>query len=204
MKLILLGAPGAGKGTQAVKLNEVMGLTHVSTGDIFRKNMREETALGMEVKAYIDKGLLVPDEVTIKLITDTLSKIDGDYMLDGFPRTIAQAKALDEVADIDVALNIDVDLNVLTDRISGRRSCPDCGSVGHISTMTGNNCTKCGSEMIQRKDDNVETVKSRLVEYSSKTAPLIEYYEKAGKLINVDGMGTPSEVWDRVSKVLSK
>lgn len=202
MKIILLGAPGAGKGTQAEKLNESFGLVHISTGDIFRRNMRQETPIGLKAKEYIDKGMLVPDEVTIELIKETLADVGENYMLDGFPRTKKQAEELDKIDDIDAAVNIDVDLDILADRISGRRSCLECGCTTHISKMTGQQCPRCGKELIQRKDDNEETVKARLNVYANETAPLIDYYREKGKLIEIDGMGTPDEVWERLKKAL--
>lgn len=202
MKIILLGAPGAGKGTQAEKLNEEFGLVHISTGDIFRRNMRQETPIGLKAKEYIDKGMLVPDEVTIELIEETLETAGDNYMLDGFPRTRRQAEALDGIVDIDAVINLDVDLTVLAERISGRRSCLECGYTTHISKMSGSACPKCGKEMIQRYDDNEETVKNRLNVYVAETAPLIEYYNRKGKLIDIDGMGSPEAVWERVKKVL--
>ena len=202
MKIILLGAPGAGKGTQAELIGRHFGLKHISTGDIFRKNIKQETPLGLKAKTYIDKGMLVPDEITIELVKNTLKEVRGDYMLDGFPRTIWQAKELDKFADIDVALNLDVDLSILAGRISGRRTCLECGNSSHISRMTDIKCGKCGKDMVQRKDDSEDVVKNRLVVYSAQNEPLIMYYKNLGKLVNVNGMGTPDEVWQEIKKVL--
>ena len=203
MKIILLGAPGSGKGTLAERINEGLGLVHISTGDIFRRNIRQETPIGLAAKEYIDKGMLAPDEVTIELVRLTLSGIGDNYMLDGFPRTIAQAEALESFAGKDIiALNLEVDFAVLADRISGRRSCLECGYTTHVSKMTDDRCPKCGKEVIQRRDDNEETVKNRLAVYAEKSAPLIGYYADKGTLVNVDGMGTPDEVWARAKKVL--
>lgn len=204
MKIILLGAPGAGKGTQAERLNEKFGLVHISTGDIFRRNMRQETPIGLKAKEYINKGMLVPDEVTVELVKTTLEVSGENYMLDGFPRTLNQAEELDKIAVIDAAVNLEVDLSILAERLSGRRSCLECGYTTHITKMTDSSCPKCGKEVIQRKDDNEETVQKRLRVYKTETAPLIEYYQRQGKLINIDGMGGPDAVWERLEKALTK
>lgn len=204
MNIILLGAPGAGKGTQATRIEETYKLTHISTGDIFRRHMRQQTEIGEEARAYIKKGQLVPDEVTLRIVKSALDEVDSqNFMLDGFPRNINQAKQLDGVAKIDKVIDISVDFDILTERICGRRSCLDCGYTTHVSKLgEDNTCPKCGCEMVQRVDDREETVKSRLKVYSEQTAPLIEYYKKQGKLITVNGMGTPDEVFEEVKKVL--
>lgn len=207
MNIILLGAPGAGKGTQATRISDAYKLPHISTGDIFRENIKNATPIGLEAKSYIDKGQLVPDEVTCRIVESRISADDckAGYMLDGFPRTIAQAEALDKIAKIDAVINIDVDFSLLMDRLCGRRVCKDCGESYHVSTMNGaTKCTRCGGELYQRKDDNPETVGSRLDVYKAQTAPLIEYYAKKNVLINVNGNATPDEVYAELSAKLNE
>jgi adenylate kinase len=189
MKVILLGAPGAGKGTQAIKLSRELNIPQISTGDIFRENIREGTPVGVRAKEFIDKGMLVPDEITLEIVVERLKKDDcaNGYLLDGFPRTLPQAKALAELVEIDVALNIDIDQTILKERLCGRRCCPECGGTYHIKHLEGDACPECGAKLIIRKDDNVETVTKRLEVYNLQTAPLISYYEACGKLFNVDG-----------------
>lgn len=207
MNIILLGAPGAGKGTQASKIKDKYHLTHISTGDIFRANIKGGTPIGKVAKSYIDAGKLVPDEVTCEIVRDRLSKDDlgGGFMLDGFPRNLFQAEELDKFAHIDLCLNIDVDEKLLMDRICGRRVC-SCGESYHVSTLGGRTtCLKCGGELYQRADDNPETVKSRLDTYNTQTAPLIEYYKAQGKLKSVtSGEGSPDDVFVEVCKILDK
>ena len=205
MNIILLGAPGAGKGTQASRISEAYGIPHISTGDIFRENIKNETPIGLLAKSYIDKGQLVPDEVTCKIVEGRLEKPDCEkgYMLDGFPRTIAQAEALDKITKIDLVINIDVDFGLLLDRLCGRRVCKDCGESYHVSWLDGaTNCKRCGGELYQRKDDNPETVKSRLDVYSKQTEPLVEYYKNQGKLVVIDGNRSIDEVFNEIVKVL--
>lgn len=197
MNIMILGAPGAGKGTQAVRISDRFGLVHISTGDIFRENIKNETPIGLLAKSYIDKGQLVPDEVTCKIVEDRLQKDDckNGYILDGFPRTIAQAEALDTFTKLDAVININIDFSLLMARICGRRICKDCGKSFHISTLNGKTtCDACGGELVQRKDDNPETVKSRLDVYENQTSPLIDYYTKKGILINFTGTDDPPEV----------
>lgn len=203
MNIILLGAPGAGKGTQALRIEENYKIKHISTGDIFRHHMRQQTEIGNLARSYIKKGQLVPDEVTLKIVEIALDENGrNDFMLDGFPRNINQAIELDKLVSIDKVINIDVDPVVLTDRICGRRNCMECGYTAHVSTLSGGTCPKCGGEMYQRVDDQEDTVKSRLEVYTAQTAPLIEYYEKQGKLASVNGMGAPDEVFAEIRKVL--
>ena len=205
MNVILLGAPGAGKGTQATKISDAYKLPHISTGDIFRENIKNQTPIGLEAKSYIDKGQLVPDEITCRIVEDRLQKPDckDGYMLDGFPRTIAQAEALDKITKIDLVINIDVDFSLLLDRLCGRRVCKDCGETYHLKRLNGESkCTRCGGELYQRKDDNPETVQSRLSVYNEQTAPLIEYYTNKGVIFNVDGSTTPEAVHEMVSAKL--
>ena len=205
MKLILLGAPGAGKGSQAKKIAADYGVAHISTGDALRANIKNGTELGKFAKSYIDKGELVPDEVVVGIVADRIKQDDckKGFLLDGFPRTVAQADALAKLTDIDVVVDIEVDFAVITGRISGRRMCK-CGETYHISTYKSDVCAKCGEKLYQRDDDNEETVKSRLDVYAKQTAPLIDYYKKAGKLVEVDGNRTIDEVYEDVKKVLDK
>ena len=205
MNIILLGAPGAGKGTQAAKIHEKYGLPHISTGDIFRENIKNQTEIGLLAKSYIDKGQLVPDDVTCKIVEERISRDDckDGYMLDGFPRTIAQAEALDKITKLDLVININVDFSLLMDRLCGRRVCKACGEIYHVSTLNGaTNCKACGGELYQRKDDNPETVESRLEVYTKQTAPLIEYYNKKGLIFNVESKTTPEDTFKKVSEKL--
>ena len=174
MYLVFLGAPGAGKGTQATRVCEKYNIPHISTGDILRANIKAGTALGVEAKGYIDKGLLVPDEVVIGLVKQRLQEADckRGYLLDGFPRTIEQAKALNDFAKISCAINIAVDEKLVVDRIAGRRMCK-CGESYHVSWYDKDTCAKCGEKLYQRDDDKEGTVKSRLEVYNAQTAPLI-------------------------------
>lgn len=204
MNIILLGAPGAGKGTQATKISDKYGLPHISTGDIFRENIKNQTEIGLLAKSYIDKGQLVPDEVTCKIVENRIIKPDCEkgYMLDGFPRTLVQAEALDKITKIDLVINIDVDFSLIMNRICGRRVCKDCGESYHVSTLNGVAiCSRCGGELSQRKDDNPETVQSRLDVYEKQTAPLIEYYTKKGVLFTVksDKDSTPASTFEEIS-----
>ena len=204
MRLILLGAPGAGKGTQAIEIKEELNIPHISTGDIFRANIKDGTELGKKAKGYMDEGKLVPDELTIELVKDRLRKDDAKngFLLDGFPRTIPQAEALDgflkeEGIKLDRVVNIDVDKSVLLDRITGRRVCKDCKASFHIAfnhPKKENVCDHCGGELIQRADDNEETVKNRIGVYEKETSPLIDYYNKQGLVLNIDGNKSPKEV----------
>lgn len=207
MNIILLGAPGAGKGTQASKIEAKYNLLHISTGDIFRANIKNGTEIGKLAKSYTDAGKLVPDEVTCEIVKDRLTWADArhGYMLDGFPRNLFQAQELDKFAKVDICLNIDVDESLLMDRICGRRVC-SCGESYHISTLNGSDtCAKCGGKLFQRPDDVPETVKTRLETYKSQTAPLIEYYKSQGKLFSVtSGEGSPDEVFVQICKILDK
>lgn len=189
MNVIFLGPPGAGKGTQAVRVCERLGIPQISTGDILRRAMREQTLTGLAAKSYIDKGLLVPDSVVIDIVRERLAQEDcaGGYLLDGFPRTVPQAEALAQFAQIDAVIDIDVSDEKLIERLSGRRVCPACGGTYHISHLKGDTCEKCGGKLIQRDDDKAETVLSRLSVYHAQTAPLIDYYDARGLLRRVDG-----------------
>ncbi len=202
--IILLGAPGAGKGTQAAMIAEEFKVPHISTGDILRRNMKEGTPLGLRAKAFVESGGLVPDEVVIGLVEDRLSQEDckNGYILDGFPRTIAQAEALDKVARIDLAINIDVPFETIIDRLGGRRVCV-CGETYHVSMLNGETtCKRCGKELFIRDDDKPETVKNRLKVYSDQTQPLIDYYRSQNKVVDIKANGTKEEIFADIKKVL--
>lgn len=202
--IILLGAPGAGKGTQAAMIAEEFKVPHISTGDILRRNMKEGTPLGLKAKAFVESGGLVPDEVAIGLVEDRLSQEDckNGYILDGFPRTIAQAEALDKVARIDLAINIDVPFETIIDRLGGRRVCV-CGETYHVSMLNGETtCKRCGKELFIRDDDKPETVKNRLKVYSDQTQPLIDYYRSQNKVVDIKANGTKEEIFADIKKVL--
>ena len=205
MNVILLGAPGAGKGTQAVRLAEKYNIPHISTGDIFRSNIKGQTPIGIVAKSYIDKGQLVPDEVTIQIVKERLEKEDckNGYLLDGFPRTVSQAEALDTFSKVEAVVNVDVPLGKLLKRITGRRVCAKCGESYHVDYLNGKtDCAKCGAELIQRADDNEVTVASRLEVYEKQTAPLIEYYASKGVLLTVDGDGDIEKVFNSICEKL--
>ena len=206
MQIILLGAPGAGKGTQAKRLSAKYNLLHISTGDIFRENIKNSTDIGKIAKSYIDKGQLVPNDVTVEIVKQRLEQEDcknQGYLLDGFPRNIEQAIELDKFSKIDVVLNVDVDFDKLINRITGRRVCPKCGASYHVTTLNGETkCKECKTELIMRDDDNEETVIKRIEVYNKQTAPLIEYYEKQGKLATVDGNLEIEETFKQIVKIL--
>lgn len=202
--IILLGAPGAGKGTQAAMIAEEFKVPHISTGDILRRNMKEGTPLGLKAKVFVESGGLVPDEVVIGLVEDRLSQEDckNGYILDGFPRTIAQAEALDKVARIDLAINIDVPFETIVSRLGGRRVCV-CGETYHVSMLNGETtCKRCGKELFIRDDDKPETVKNRLKVYSDQTQPLIDYYRSQNKVVDIKANGTKEEIFADIKKVL--
>ena len=187
MIIIFLGPPGAGKGTHAQLLMNELGIPQISTGDMLRQAMKAGTEMGLSAKRYIDAGELVPDEVVIGIVKDRLAADDckNGYILDGFPRTVKQAEALDQFARIDVALNIALDDEVIINRLAGRRVCLKCGATYHTSTMQGDKCLNCGDPLVQRRDDAPETVKNRLAVYAAQTAPLISYYQRKGLLRTV-------------------
>lgn len=190
MNVVFLGPPGAGKGTQAVRVCERLGIPQISTGDILRKAIREQTETGLKAKSYIDQGLLVPDEVVIDIVRERLAMPDcqNGYILDGFPRTVPQAQALAGFARIDAVIDIEVSDEQLVARLSGRRVCPACGATFHVSSLGGRtDCDKCGTGLVQRDDDKAETVLNRLNVYHAQTAPLIDYYGSQGLLKTVDG-----------------
>lgn len=214
MRLVLLGPPGAGKGTQAKKIIKDWEVVHISTGDLFRANIKNETELGKKVKAYLDRGQLVPDELTIALLWDRLDRDDTrkGYILDGFPRTLAQAKALDEGLKergqaLDGALALEVPFDVLVPRLSGRRVCPECGASFHIKDQPPKKegvCDFCGHELIHRDDDQESTVAQRIQVYENATAPLLHFYKDQGKLIEVDGNQPVDRVAEDVHQALQK
>ena len=212
MKIIMLGAPGAGKGTQAKRIAEKYGVPHVSTGDIFRANIKNGTQLGMEAKKYMDQGLLVPDELTVRILLDRVAQDDckNGYVLDGFPRTIPQAEVLDEALTklgdkIDYAIDVNVPDENIIRRMSGSRACLTCGATYHIEHIPPKQegiCDKCGSELVLRDDDKPETVKNRLAVYHEQTQPLIDFYEKKGVLKTVDGTLPMEEVFAAITAIL--
>ena len=205
MNIILLGAPGAGKGTQATKISEKYRLPHISTGDIFRDNIKRQTPVGLLAKSYTDNGKLVPDEVTCEIVKGRLEADDckNGYLLDGFPRNLFQAETLESFSKADAVLNIDVDLSLLMARLCGRRVCKECGESHHVDFLGGKTvCERCGGELYQRKDDNEETVGNRLKVYSEQTAPLIAYYSERNVLLNIDGVGAIDEVFARIVAAL--
>ena len=203
LSLVFLGAPGAGKGTQATKICEKYNIPHISTGDILRANIKAGTPLGLQAKAIIDKGQLVSDEIVIGLIKDRLAQDDCQkgYLLDGFPRTIEQAVALDSFENVSMAINIAVNEDEVVERIAGRRMCA-CGESYHISTYNKDTCAKCGGKLYQRDDDKPETVKARLDVYNKQTAPLIDYYDAKKVLYTVDGSKDIQEVFADIVKVI--
>lgn len=212
MKIIMLGAPGAGKGTQAEKIAEKYGLPHISTGDIFRMNLKEGTELGKKAKTFMDQGLLVPDELTVEILLDRVAKADCEkgYVLDGFPRTIPQAEVLDRELGarsdrVDHAINVDVPDENIIRRMSGRRSCPKCGAIYHIEYIRPKKegiCDQCGEALVLRDDDQPETVQKRLAVYHEQTQPLIEYYENRQILKTVDGTKGMEEVFTEITSIL--
>lgn len=212
MKIIMLGAPGAGKGTQALKIAEKYNIPHISTGDIFRMNIKEGTELGKKAKSFMDQGLLVPDELVVDLVVDRLAQPDAKngYVLDGFPRTIPQAEALDKALAekgeaVDYAIDVDVPDENIINRMSGRRACTACGGTYHIKyapTKVEDVCDACGGTLVLRDDDKPETVKKRLEVYHEQTQPLIDYYSKKNVLKTVDGTQDVAEVFAAIVKIL--
>ena len=214
MKIIMLGAPGAGKGTQAKKIAEKYKIPHISTGDIFRANIKNGTELGNKAKTYMDQGLLVPDELVVDLVVDRVKQDDctNGYVLDGFPRTIPQAEALDTALNaigekIDYAINVEVPDENIVRRMSGRRACVACGAtyhLVHIPPKTEGICDTCGKELILRDDDKPETVEKRLKVYHDQTQPLIDYFMKKNVLVEVDGTVEMADVFAAIVKILGE
>jgi adenylate kinase len=209
MKLIFLGAPGAGKGTIAKMVMEKYSIPQISTGDIFRKNMKSRTELGRKAKKYIDKGELVPDEITVGMVKERLSKDDCQkgYILDGFPRTIPQAEALEKIDRINKVIDFQARDDVIIQRLSGRRTCRKCGAIFHIVNIppkVEGICDKCGGDLIQRSDETEEVIKNRLEVYRKQTEPLIDYYKKKGMLAGIDANTDPDTIFRETVKVLEK
>ncbi len=214
MKIIMLGAPGAGKGTQAKMIADKYGVPHVSTGDIFRANIKNGTELGMEAKKYMDQGLLVPDELTVKILLDRVAQEDckNGYVLDGFPRTIPQAEVLDKaLAELGETIDYAIDVNVpdenIINRMSGRRACLSCGATYHIAHVPPKQegiCDRCGKELVLRDDDKPETVKNRLAIYHEQTQPLIDFYTEKGVLKTVDGTVDMKDVFRAIVEILGE
>jgi adenylate kinase len=212
MNLVLMGLPGAGKGTQAERIVEKYDIPHISTGDMFRAAMKEETELGLQAKSFIDKGELVPDEVTIGIVRERLGKNDcqNGFLLDGFPRTVAQADALEGILSelskqIDYVVNIEVNKNILMERLTGRRICKDCGATYHLifnPPGSQGECDKCGGELYQRADDNEETVANRLEVNLKQTEPLLNFYNDKGYLRNINGEQDIDKVFVDVNQLL--
>jgi adenylate kinase len=212
MNLILLGPPGAGKGTQAKRLIDAYGIPQISTGDMLREAVKNQTQLGLEAKKYMDAGQLVPDEVVIGLVKERLAQPDcaKGFMLDGFPRTVAQAEELDKVLAemgkaIDHVISIEVPNEELIGRLTGRRTCRNCGAGYHVifdPPKEEGKCDKCGGELYQRDDDNEATVANRLKVYESQTKPLIDYYQAKGLLRPIDGVGSIDDIFARIKAVL--
>jgi len=211
LRIVLFGPPGAGKGTQASLLVEKFGAAHISTGDTLREAVANKTEVGLKAKAYMDKGELVPDDVVIAIARETLASVGGaGFILDGFPRTIAQAKALDAaLREIDMPLeavvNLKVDDEELVKRLSGRRVCPGCGEPYHLETKVPaaqGKCDKCGGDLVHRADDQAEAIRNRLRVYNEQTAPVLDYYENTGILKNVDAVGGIRDILNRISEAL--
>lgn len=214
MNLFIMGAPGSGKGTFSSRLKDTYQIDHISTGDIFRKNIKENTPLGQEAKTYMDKGLLVPDELVNKMVLDTLQNLPADskgYLLDGYPRTLEQAKAFDEMTkgtaqEVDTVLYLDVPSEVLNKRILGRRTCPKCGEIYNIyfkPTKVENVCDHCQSELTYRADDNEESLAVRLGEYDRATRPVIDHYRDQNKVVLVDANRDFEAIWTDISANLN-
>ncbi len=212
MILILLGAPGVGKGTQGALISKEYGIPQISTGDILRSEVKNETELGKKAKAYMEKGELVPDDVIIEMMEKRIKEDDckNGFILDGFPRTVAQAEAFDRMLaknglELDKVILIDVPEEEIIDRLTGRRICPNCGAVYHIKNnppKVEGVCDRCGSKLIQRDDDREDVVRKRLEVYKKSTMPLIDYYTRTSKLVKVDGTGDIEEIFARIKKIL--
>lgn len=203
--IVLLGPPGAGKGTQGEKLTDEFGYVRLSTGDMLREAVRNGTELGKKAKEYMDSGALVPNDLIINLMKEKIATVDGGVLLDGFPRTVEQADALGEVMKVDLALNFDVPDEELISRLTMRRSCPNCNAVYHLVTKKPAKegvCDKCGAELYQRDDDKEATVKNRLDVYHKNTQPLIDYYAKKGCLVTIPSTGSIDEIFEKVKKAI--
>lgn len=213
MNIFIMGAPGSGKGTFSSKIKDEYNLNHISTGDIFRANISQGTELGLQAKAYAEQGKLVPDEITNKMVKEylaTLTDKKNGYLLDGYPRTLDQAKAFEEMTEgtdlaVDIVVAMDVPEDVLTRRITGRRTCKDCGEIFNVytkPTKVEDVCDCCGGHLTQRKDDNEESLKVRLDEYSKNTEPVIDYYEKKGMVSHINADAPMDTIWGSVKEAL--
>ncbi|MBQ8844422.1 MAG: adenylate kinase [Candidatus Gastranaerophilales bacterium] len=202
MNIILLGAPFSGKGTLARNMVNEYNLVQISTGDLFRENIKNQTEIGLEAKSYIDKGNLVPDDVTIKMLSDRIAQDDcqNGFILDGFPRSIEQAVALSKIANIDIVILLDVPYSTIEQRVEGRRVCTGCGEIYNTMTYSKTECEKCGSALYQRDDDKLETVRHRLEVYDQITAPLIDFY--ADILLKVQGADSPLDTFEQVKTLI--
>ena len=206
MRLVVLGPPGSGKGTQANALQRTRGIPHIASGDLLRANVREDTELGRQAKPYMDRGELVPDDVTCGMVNERIARDDcvNGFMLDGFPRNLKQAEALSEITTINTAVLLDVPEEVSLERLSGRRQCRNCGTIFHLAFVppkVEGVCDKCGGELYQREDDKPEAIKERLAIYRAETMPIVGYYEGQGVVVKVDGSASPDEV---VAEILDK
>lgn len=204
MNIILLGAPGAGKGTQAAYIVEKYNLPHISTGDIFRRNIKERTEIGLIAKSFIDKGQLVPDDVTMKIVENRIKESDcvNGFLLDGFPRTLPQAEEFCKIANIDYVIDIEIPFERLLHRLTGRRVCEKCNASYHIDFIGESETCECGGKLIHRDDDTEETVAKRIKVYTNQTQPLIDYYKNKGKLIPVNGDQAPEKVFEEIVQKL--
>lgn len=205
MNIIFLGPPGAGKGTQAQRICTALNIPQISTGDILRRAIKEQTPTGLKAKSFIDSGALVPDDVIIDIVRERLAQEDAQngYILDGFPRTVPQAEALEGIANIDCVIELAVDDDHLISRLSGRRVCVKCGATYHVSRLDGKDaCEVCGEKLIQRDDDKAETVLNRLTTYHRQTAPLVDFYEKKGLLKKIDGAQDMDVIFNAILETL--
>lgn len=208
MKLVFLGPPGAGKGTLAALAKDAFGVVHISTGDIFRANIKNGTPLGLKVKAILDSGALVPDETTIEIVEDRLRQDDAKkgYLLDGFPRTVKQAEALEKFDTLDAVVNFELADTEIIKRLSGRRACKSCGTGYHVTSMPPKKegvCDNCGGELVRRKDDEPAVIEERLRVYAANTQPLIDWYRRKGLLKNIDASPSPEAVLDELKTLLA-
>lgn len=212
MNLLIMGPAGSGKGTMSAKIVELLGIPHISTGDMFREAMANQTEVGLEAKSYMDQGKLVPDEVTDRIVKERLAQEDvkNGYLLDGYPRNLHQAKALDAMTqeldrNVDLVINLEVPYDELVKRITGRRLCKECGAIYHVDfnpPQVDNVCDVCGGALYQRADDTIEKLQVRMDEYSNKTAPSIEYYREKGLVKDIDGTQSPEIVMDKIKALL--
>jgi len=208
MRVVILGPPGAGKGTQAEKLSKKLGISHLSAGDLLRESVSRGTSLGEKARSYMVKGELVPDSIILEVIGEEMEKSRDGFILDGFPRNINQAKALDQYLKkrgekLDMVINLEVRRGTIVERLTGRLICPECGKVYHVKSIPPEMvCEECGAKLEQRIDDNEHTIKNRIEVYLKHTHPLIDYYQRKGLLKSISGEGSPQEVFNRILKLL--